>query len=128
MKTALNITRKQLSNIEECCEKSLIEEILEDFCQNGQIIVSEQLEIGERVWDISHYVTPNTLCDKRKLAVILSYADYGYVKYENWKNWGTTNAIIELYKLGCMSDDDFDYFVEKFYNFCNQSGDTSKFK
>lgn len=117
-----------MNSIEKYCEKSLIEEIFEDFSKIGQIIVSEQLEVSERVWDISHYVTPNTLCDKRKLAVILSYAWLGIVKFENWENLGTTNAIIELHSLGCMSDDDFDYFVEKFYNFCTQAGDFSKFK
>lgn len=86
------------------------------------------IEYEKPSWDISHYVIPNTLCDRRKLAVILSYAELGTIKLEYWENWGDTNVIIELHNLGCISDEDFDYFVEKFYNFCTQSGDTSKFK
>lgn len=128
MKTVLNITKDHLSDIEEYCEKTLIEEIFEDFSKIGKIIVSEQLELSKRVWDISHYVIPNTLCDRRKLAVILSYAGLGTIKFENWENWGDTNVIIKLHNLGCISDEDFDYFCEKFYNFSTQSGDTSKFK
>lgn len=128
MKTILNITNDHLSNIAKYCERSLVEEIFEDFSKIGQIVVSEQLELTKRIWDISCYVTPNTLCDRRKLAVILSYATLGVIKFENWESLGTTNVLIELHNLGCMSEDDFDYFCSKFANFITHYGDSSKFK
>lgn len=114
----LYLSPKASHALTQYCERELILHVLEDFAINGKIIETQDNEQPSRLWIITDYITNNTINYRNKLAVILSFASYaGTVQINNRQELGNVNVLCMLKELAYISEDDFDYFVEAFYNF-----------
>lgn len=110
------------------CEPSLIVEVLEHFGEGGKIIATEQGgDKPSRLWIITDYISNHTIASKKKLAVILSFAAIGgVIQIQDRQEFGNVRVLCMLKDLYYISEDDFDYFVDAFFNFSN--GKCIKFK
>lgn len=106
------------------CEPSLIVEVLEHFEKVGKVI--ETVQGGDRpsrLWIITDYISNHTIDSKKKLAVILSFAAIGgVIQIQDRQEIGNVNVQCMLKDLDYISEDDFDYFVDAFFNFSDGNG------
>lgn len=105
------------------CESELILFVLKHFALNGKIIEKKDDEQPSRWWIITDYITNNTIDSRNKLAVILSLARIGgIIQISNRQEVGDVNVLCMLKELAYISEEDFDYFVEAFFNFSQGKG------
>ena len=105
------------------CESELILFVLEHFSINGKIIEKKDDEQPSRWWIITDYITDKTIDYRKKLSVILSLARIGgIIQINNRQEVGDVNVLCMLKELAYITEDDFDYFVEAFFNFSRGKG------
>lgn len=105
------------------CESELILFVLEHFSINGKIIEKKDDEQPSRWWIITDYITNKTIDYRNKLSVILSFARIGgIIQINNRQEVGDVNVLCMLKELAYITEDDFDYFVEAFFNFSRGKG------
>ena len=105
------------------CENELILFVLEHFSINGKIIEKKDDEQPSRWWIITDYITNKTIDYRNKLSVILSLARIGgIIQINNRKEVGDVNVLCMLKELAYISEDDFDYFIDGFFNFSQGKG------
>lgn len=105
------------------CESELILFVLEHFSINGKIIEKKDDEQPSRWWIITDYITNKTIDYRNKLSVILSFARIGgIIQINNRQEFGDVNVLCMLKELAYITEDDFDYFVEAFFNFSRGKG------
>lgn len=109
------------------CESELLLSVLEHFANNGKIVEMKNEEQPSRWWIITDYITNNTIDYRNKLSVILSLARIGgIIQINNRQEVGDVNVLSMLKELAYISEDDYNYFVEAFFNF--SQGKVVKFK
>lgn len=121
-----NKTRKRLLKY---CSEALITEVLEDFAKKGEIVVNDTFEKPVRgfltadYWVITDYIKDDTIEYRKKVAVILSFAATGaFIHLGDESALCDVNTLLMLKETGNISEEDFDYFVEAFFNFAMDEG------
>lgn len=105
------------------CESELLLSVLEHFANNGKLVEKKNEEQPSRWWIITDYITNNTIDYRNKLSVILSLARIGgIIQINNRQEVGDANVLCMLKELAYISEDDFNYFVEAFFNFSQGKG------
>lgn len=119
----LYISPKTRHELTQYCENELLFTVMDHFAKNGKIIEKTDIEHPNRLWIITDYISNHTIDQKKKLAVILSFASLaGLVQIGDRQELGETNVLCMLKELHYISDDDFDYYVERFFNFSQGHG------
>lgn len=120
----LYITPRMKDKLLDVCEKNLIEKVLNHFQQVGKIVVKEEdYEPSSRNWVITDYIRNKSIAEREKLSVILAFANTdGYVQINERTEHGDVNVLCMLKELAYISEDDFEYFVEAFFNFSQGKG------
>lgn len=119
----LYITPKTGIELTQYCESDLLIQVLEHFASNGKVIAKNDDEKPSRWWIITDYISNNTIDSKNKLAVILSLAAIGgIVQIDERQEIGDVNVLNMLKELSCVSDEDYDFFIEAFFNFSQGKG------
>lgn len=106
------------------CESNLVTDVLQHFAEYGKTITTKEgYDKPSRLWIITDYVSNETIDRRKKLAVMLSFAAIGgVVQIQDKEVIGQTNLICMLKELCYISEDEFDYFVDAFFNFSNGNG------
>lgn len=119
----LYLSPKASHELTQYCESELILFVLEHFSINGKIIEKKDDEQPSRWWIITDYITNKTINYRNKLSVILSFARIGgIIQINNRQEVGDVNVLCMLKELAYITEDDFDYFVEAFFNFSQGKG------
>lgn len=121
----LYISPKTETELTRYCETELLIAVLEHFANNGKVIEKMDDDIPNRErWIITGYILDHTIDSRKKLAVILSFASIGgnIVQIGDRQEIGDVNVLCMLKELYYISEEDFDYFVEAFYNFSHGNG------
>ena len=119
----LYLSPKASHELTQYCESELILFVLEHFSINGKIIEKKDDEQPSRWWIITDYITNKTIDYRNKLSVILSFARIGgIIQINNRQEVGDVNVLCMLKELAYITEDDFDYFVEAFFNFSRGKG------
>ena len=119
----LYISPKTRTELLQFCESNLLITVLEHFSNNGNIIEKKDYEHPNRWWIITDYISNHTIESRKKLSVILSFAHIGgFVQIGERQEFGDVNVLCILRELHYISDVDFDYFVEAFFNFNRGNG------
>lgn len=114
----LYLTNQTKEELLKYCEQSLIDYVFNDFSLTGKIINNSDGEKPSRWWIITDYVTTNRIEAGKKFAVILSLAAIaGFVQIGDRCERGDVNVICMFQQLGFISEEDFDYFTEHFFNY-----------
>ena len=114
----LYLTNQTKEELLKYCEQSLIDYVFNDFSLTGKIINNSDGEKTSRWWIITDYVTTNRIEAGKKFAVILSLAAIaGFVQIGDRCEHGNVNVICMFQQLGFISEEDFDYFTEHFFNY-----------
>ena len=114
----LYLTNQTKEELLKYCEQSLIDYVFNDFSLTGKIINKSDGEKPSRWWIITDYVTTNRIEAGKKFAVILSLAAIaGFVQIGDRCERGDVNVICMFQQLGFISEEDFDYFTEHFFNY-----------
>ena len=114
----LYLTNQTKEELLKYCEQSLIDYVFNDFSLTGKIINNSDGEKTSRWWIITDYVTTNRIEAVKKFAVILSLAAIaGFVQIGDRCERGDVNVICMFQQLGFISEEDFDYFTEHFFNY-----------
>ena len=114
----LYLTNQRKEELLKYCEQSLIDYVFNDFSLTGKIINNSDGEKTSRWWIITDYVTTNRIEAVKKFAVILSLAAIaGFVQIGDRCERGDVNVICMFQQLGFISEEDFDYFTEHFFNY-----------
>lgn len=80
-------------------------------------------EQPSRWWIITDYISNNTINSRNKIAVILSLgAIGGVIQINNRQETGDVNVLNMLKEFAYISAEDYDYFIEAFYNFSQGNG------
>ena len=119
----LYLSPKASRELTQYCESELVLRVLEHFAINGKIIEKKDNERPSRWWIISDYISNHTIDSRDKLAVILSLASIGgIIQINNRQEVGDVNVLCMLKDFAYISEEDFDYFVEAFFNFSQGNG------
>jgi len=119
----LYISPKTEKELTQYCESNLLIAVIAHFANNGKIIKKGDDEHPNRWWIITDYISNHTIESRKKLAVILSFASIGgFVQIGDRQELGDVNVLCMLKELHYISDADFDYFVEAFFNFSQGKG------
>lgn len=105
------------------CESELLLHVLEHFANNGKIVEKKNEEQPSRWWIITDYIYNGTINSRNKIAVILSLAAIGgVIQIYNRQETGDVNVLNMLKEFAYISDEDYDYFIEAFFNFSQGKG------
>lgn len=119
----LYISPQTGAELTQYCESDLLVEVMEHFANNGRVIKKNNGETPSRWWIITDYISNHTIDNRKKLAVILSFAGIGgIVQIGDRQEIGDVNVLCMLKDLYYIADEDFNYFVEAFYNFSQGNG------
>ena len=119
----LYISPKTGTELTQYCKSELLIEVMEHFANNGEVIQKNDGETPSRWWIITDYISNHTIDNRKKLAVILSFARIGgIVQIGSRQEIGDVNVLSMLKDLYYISDNDFDYFVEALFNFSQGNG------
>lgn len=119
----LYISPKTKQELSQYCETELVTEVLDHFATKGTIVTKKNAAFPNRTWIITDYIKDDTLEPKRKLAVILSLAAIaGIIQINDRQEFGNVKVLCMLKELNYISETEFDYFVEAFYNFSQGNG------
>lgn len=119
----LFISPKTGRELTQYCESELLIEVMEHFANNGNIVEKKDSEHPNRWWVITDFISNNTIDNRKKFSVILSFAAIGgFIQVGERKEFGDVNVLNMLKDLYYISDNDYDFFVEAFYNFSQGKG------
>ena len=117
----LYLSPKASHELTQYCESELLLYVLEHFANIGKIVEKKNEEQPSRWWIITDYIYNGTINSRNKIAVILSLAAIGgVIQIYNRQETGDVNVLCMLKDY--ISEEDFDYFVEAFYNFSQGNG------
>ena len=105
------------------CEESLINEVLNHFATVGEIKKRKNDEHPNRWWIITDYISNISIDNRKKLSVILSFAAIGgFIQIGDKCQMGNVPVLNMLKELSHISENDYDYFIDAFYNFSQGKG------
>ena len=114
----LYITPRAAHQLTAYCESNLLIEVTEHFAKNAVIIAKDNDSRPSKWWDITDYIKDDSIAYRNKMAVILSFAAIGgFVTIGNMTKMGDVEVLNMLRDTQNISEEDFDYFIEAFYNF-----------
>ena len=119
----LYITPSSAHELTNYCESDLLIEVMEHFLKNAKIIVKGNNSKPTRWWIITDYITDDTISYRKKMSVILSFAAIGgFITIDDATKIGDVEVLNMLKETNNISEEDYDYFVEAFYNFSQGNG------
>ena len=119
----LYITPSAAHELTNYCESDLLIEVTEHFARNALIIAKDNNSRPSKWWNITDYIKDDSIAFRKKMAVILSFAAIGgFVTIEDITRMGDVEVLNMLRDTKNISDEDFDYFINAFYNFSNGNG------
>ncbi len=119
----LYITPRAAHQLTAYCESDLLIEVTEHFAKNAVIIAKDNDSKPSKWWNITDYINDDSIGCRKKLAVILSFAAIGgFVTIGDMTKMGDVEVLNMLKDTKNISEDDFDYFIEAFYNFSHGNG------
>jgi len=119
----LYITPSAAHELTNYCESDLLIEVTEHFAKNAVIIAKDNNSRPSKWWDITDYIKDDSIAYRKKMAVILSFAAIGgFVTIGNMTKMGDVEVLNMLRDTKNISDEDFDYFIDAFYNFSKGNG------
>lgn len=119
----LYISPKVARELTNYCESNLLLEVTEHFSQNAKVIEKDNNSHPSRWWVITDYINDESIDYRKKMSVILSFAAIGgFVQIGDRMEQGDINVLNMLRDTNNISEVDFDYFVEAFYNFSHNNG------
>lgn len=105
------------------CESNLLVEVMEHFAANAVIITRDSDSQPSRWWVITDYIKDNTIDCRKKLSVILSFAAIGgFVQIGDRMAVGDVNVLCMLKETSNISEENFDFFIDAFFNFSQGNG------
>ena len=109
-------TKQELLNY---CEQSLIDYVFDDFRRIGKII-ERTAGMPSKWWVIDDFVCDKTIEDRCKYAVILSLAAIGgFIQINGMQYVGDVKVLNKLKEQHVISEEDFDWLVEMFFDISN---------
>lgn len=119
----LYISQTAESELAQYCENNLIAEVKADFTKNAIIITKDNNSRPSRWWGVTDYINDETIEFRKKISVILSFAAIGgFVQIGERMEQGDVNVLNMLRDSDKISEEDFDFFIEAFYNFSQGNG------
>lgn len=119
----LYISQTAESELAQYCENNLIAEVKADFTKNAIIITKDNNSRPSRWWVVTDYINDETIEFRKKISVILSFAAIGgFVQIGERMEQGDVNVLNMLRDSDKISEEDFDFFIEAFYNFSQGNG------
>ena len=119
----LYISPTVASELGHYCESSLLIEVMEHFAKNAIIITKDNNSRPSRWWVVTDYINDETIEFRKKISVILSFAAIGgFVQIGERMEQGDVNVLNMLRDSDKISEEDFDFFIEAFYNFSQGNG------
>ena len=119
----LYITPSSAHELTNYCESNLLNEVMEDFLKNAEIIVKDNNSNPSRWWIITDYITDDTIPYRKKMSVVLSFAAIGgFITIGDATKIGDVEVLNMLKETNNISEEDYDYFIEAFYNFSQGNG------
>ncbi len=119
----LYITPRAAHQLTAYCESNLLIEVTEHFAKNAVIIAKDNDSRPSKWWNITDYIKDNSIEYRKKMAVILSFAAIGgFVTIGDMTKMGDVEVLNMLRDTKNISEEDFDYFIEAFYNFSHGNG------
>ena len=127
MEEILYISTSQIKSVLDYCEIDLLLQILEDFHKEHPIVFRESRP-PLATWVISAYIDRIPIEERRNfLSVLLSFAAVnGIIQYKEVNYQGDVNLLKALSDNGDISNSDFEYFNQAFYNFSQGKGERFK--
>lgn len=105
------------------CDDNLIAEVTGHFAKNAKVMEKDNNTHPSRWWVVTDYITDETTEFRKKASVILSFAAIGgFVQIGDRIEQGDVNVLNMLRDTKNISDEDFDFFVDAFYNFSHGNG------
>lgn len=120
----LYISPKAQKELSLYCDEKLVTEVINHFTTKGTIVANYD-DTKRCLWIVTDYIQEDTIERKKKLSVILSLAAVcgcGIIQIGNRQALGDVNVLCMLKDLKYISEEDFDYFVEAFFNFSQGKG------
>ena len=112
----LYISPQSINEITRYCKKELVISVINHFAQNGKIIENKNQTHPNRWWIITDYIKNSTIASRKKLSVILSLAAIGgIIQIGVRQETGDVNVLNMLHKLSSISESDYQYFIDSFY-------------
>ena len=112
----LYISPQSINEITRYCKKELVISVINHFAQNGKIIENKNQTHPNRWWIITDYIKNSTIASRKKLSVILSLAAIGGIIQTGVRQeTGDVNVLNMLHKLSYISESDYQYFIDSFY-------------
>ena len=119
----LYISPKAGNDLTKYCESSLLIEVLEHFAKNAIIIAKDNNSHPSRWWVITDYINDETIDLRKKISVILAFAAIGgFVQIGDRIEQGNVNTLNMFRDGQYVSGEDYDFFIETFYNFSRGEG------
>ena len=127
MEEILYISTPQIKSVLDYCEIDLLFQIMEDFHKDHPIVYRERRP-PLATWVISAYIDRIPIDERRNfLSVLLSFAAVnGIIQYKEVNYQGDVNLLKALSDNGDISNSDFEYFNQAFYNFSHGKGERFK--
>ena len=119
----LYISNEVSKKLAQYCDDNLLVKVIEHFAKNGKIVYKDNNGQPSRWWVVTDFIKDGTINQRQKVAVILSFAALdGFVQIEDRMERGNVNTLCMLKETGNISDEDFDFFVDAFFQFSNNNG------
>ena len=119
----LYITPSAAHELTNYCDSDLLIEVTEHFARNALIIAKDNDSRPPKWWNITDYIKDDSIAFRKKMAVILSFAAIGgFVTIEDMTKMGDVEVLNMLRDTKNISDEDFDFFIDAFYNFSKGNG------
>lgn len=119
----LYISPQTGTKLTQYCERELLIEVMEHFAQTGKVIEKRDDEHPNRWWIVTDYISNNTINSRNKLAVILSFARIGgFVQIGDRQETGDVKVLCMLNECKLITEDEFTFFVDAFFNFSQGNG------
>ena len=119
----LYITPRAAHELTIYCESALLIEVTEQFAKNAVIIAKDNDSKPSKWWNITDFIDDDSIPNRKKLSVILSFAAIGgFVTIGNNTKMGNVDVLNMLREAKKISEEDFNYFNDAFYNFSHGCG------
>jgi len=119
----LYITPSSAHELTTYCESKLLIEVMEHFAKNAIIIAKDNNSKPSKWWNITDFITDNTISYRKKMSVVLSFAAIGgFITIGDVTKIGDVEVLNMLKETNNISEEDYDYFIEAFYNFSQGNG------
>ncbi len=105
------------------CSIALIIKVLSCFGNCAIIRNQDDGNKPSRWWTITNFIKDDSIMQREKLSVILSFAAIGgVVSIEDRMETGDVNVLNMLKDTKNVSDEDYNYFIDCFWNFSHNCG------